>query len=207
MIKKRRLPMTTIIMSAALLLVLNAVNTRAAAADNSSEVKIEAEGTIDYDIDRNLTTATKKVRLSNADILIECEKLVYDANSGQADASGGVKLTNKNGVYQTAAITYNVKQQAGSFGQFTGVIDGQSRDYQVSGAKVDLKGDSGEINYGNYHSLSKASYRIICSLPSGSHLKVTGFNYRQTTFSIKRVKVLYLPSFTFNIKEKFSTRD
>ena len=140
MIKKRRLLIITIFLSAALLLVLNAVITPAAANDNSSEVKIEAEGTIDYDVDRNLTTATKKVRLSSADILIECENLVYDANTGQADASGGVKLTNKNGVYHTAAMTYNLKQQVGSFGQFTGVIDGQARDYQIGGDKCRLKG-------------------------------------------------------------------
>ena len=71
---------------------------------------------------------------------------------------------------------------------------------------VDLKGDSGEIN----SLLSRAVKSLLPDylfLAKRISFKGDWVQLYQATLSIKGVKVLYLPSFTFNIKEQFVTKD
>ena len=75
----------------------------------SAEVKIEAEGDVNYDLTNAITIASNKVKLTSDDILVETEHLIYENNTGLAHASGGVKLTKDNAVNQLVAdeLIYN----------------------------------------------------------------------------------------------------
>lgn len=59
---------------------------------------IEADDYVTTDINSNITTAKKNVKLNSEKGQIEADQLTYDEKAGLANASGGVKLTTKDGV-------------------------------------------------------------------------------------------------------------
>ncbi|NLY75633.1 MAG: hypothetical protein GX075_10045, partial [Firmicutes bacterium] len=77
-------------------------------------MKIEAEGSVDYDLSTNLTTASKNVVLSKGDLTIECQNLIYDGETGVVRAFGDVKISTGDYSYQTQSLYYDLNRQTGN---------------------------------------------------------------------------------------------
>lgn len=117
-----------------------------AEATESTEVKIEAVGNVDYDMETNSATASKDVILTKDDIKIECQELFYNGKTGEVNASGNVRITTSKFVYQTETLSYNLNQKIGDLTDFTGSLKGSARDYYFSGIDGALAGESGTIS-------------------------------------------------------------
>jgi hypothetical protein len=171
------------------------------AAENASEVRIEAEGGIEYDPDQNTSTASKNVVLTSDTTSIRADRLIYNGNSGWVEAQGNVILTTTKGVYRTSVIKYNIKNKAGSLSAFTGVLDGADRDYNISGSGLELLNQTGTV---------KQPAMTRCSKKRPDYLLIAKriiYNERQVhlekvKLQVKRVTVFYLPSLTFRIDNR-----
>lgn len=120
----------------------------AAAGGAVPAIIIEAQGGVDYDSATNTTTANTQARLTNGKITIEADLLTYNADSGEAIASGRVKVSRQDGIYQTEKLVYNLKSETGSTGRFDGVFNSQERNITIRGSALDLNHDTYTVSKG-----------------------------------------------------------
>lgn len=167
-----------------------------AAADGPIEVKIEAEGSVDYDLSTNLTTASKNVVLSKGDLTIECQNLIYDGETGVVRAFGDVKISTGDYSYQTQSLYYDLNRQTGNLAEFKGRLKGDSRDYYFFGRESALSLEEGVI--------SKAAM-TRCPKPNPDYLLTTKqIDYdservylRNVVLKVKGIPVFYFPRLSF----------
>lgn len=169
-------------------------------ANSNSEVMIEAEGGVDYDVQNNITTAQKKVKLVDGNLLIEAEKLVYYGESGLVEASGGVKITQDNVNYQTEAITYNLKEEVGKAGIFTGVLHEEPRDFNVSGESIVLKNGTTEIGQAKITRCPRENPDYYFSAKSISIIE-NRVHLKRVVLRVKGIPLFYFPSLSFSMNQ------
>jgi lipopolysaccharide export system protein LptA len=74
-------------------LILLFLLTATAAIAGGGPVTIEADSGVNYDVEKNITTATQNVKVISDGILIEANTVVYGSNTGIVEAVGNVHLT------------------------------------------------------------------------------------------------------------------
>ncbi len=179
-----------------MIIVFGSNNVTRAEATKTTQMKIEAAGNVNYDMETNWTTASKDVILTKDDITIECQRLTYNGKTGEVQASGKVKITTRNYVYQTETLIFNLNQETGNFIDFQGKIKGNSLDYQLSGKGGSLKGDTGTI--------SKA-VMTRCPNPNPDYVltaKRLDYNNKRVylhhaVLKVKKIPVFYFPRLSF----------
>ncbi len=160
------------------------------------EVKIEAAGNVDYDMDNHSAVASKDVILTKGDIIIECQDLIYNGKTGDVQASGDVKISTGKFTYQTETLNYNLNQEIGDLAEFKGKIKGETRDYFLTGSNGALAGETGII--------SKATMNR-CLQPKPEYvLKANRINFDServylhgVVLKVKGVPVFYFPKLSF----------
>lgn len=170
--------------------------TLAAEPIGTAEVKIEATGNVDYDMETNFATASKDVTLTKGDITIECQELIYNGKTGDVQASGNVKISTNKFVYQTESLNYNLNQEIGNLAEFKGKIKGDSRDYFFTGSEGRLAGETGTI-----------SQAIMTRCPKSKpdyELKAKRIDYnservylRRVVLKVKGIPLFYFPRLSF----------
>jgi len=162
----------------------------------TAEVKIEAAGNVDYDMETNFATASKDVILTKGDITIECRKLIYNGKTGDVQASGNVKISTGKSVYQTETLNYNLNQETGDLPEFKGKIKGESRDYFFTGTEGTLAGKSGTI--------SKATMTRCPKSKPDYVLRAKRIDYngeriylRRVVLKVKGIPLFYFPRLSF----------
>lgn len=189
-----------------------------------SEVKIEAKGSVDYDFDSNLTTATEGVVMTGEDLVVEADSLIYDGDlevaeatgrvrmtrgkmtltaakltfnnhTGWLEATGGVRVVSEREEYRTETIRYNLKDSSGQLGQFTGTVAGVDRDYRIAGGQASLSGETMEV---------KDAGLTRCPKPnpdywfSAKQIRLSGeeIHLERVVLKLKGVPVFYYPRLT-----------
>lgn len=167
-----------------------------AEATGSTEVKIEAAGDVDYDMEANFATASKDVILTKDDTTIECQELSYNGKTGDVQAFGNVRITTSKFVYQTETLNYNLNQETGDLAEFKGKIKGDTRDYNFSGNDGALAGDTGTI--------SKAVMTRCLKSKPDYVLRANRIDYdservylRGVVLRVKGIPVFYFPRLSF----------
>lgn len=111
----------------------------ACAVDLTREVLIEAAAGVDYDMEKNITTATQNVKLTRGEIIVYADRVTYFGNTGVVEAVGHVRLQNPSGEYRTENLRYNVFDSTGSLQAFTATLNGNPRDFQFKGQGIELQ--------------------------------------------------------------------
>lgn len=162
----------------------------------TTEIKIEAAGNVDYDMETNSTTASKDVILTKGDITIECQELIYNGETGDVKASGNVKITTSKYIYQTETLNYNLNLETGDLEEFKGMVKMDSRDYHFSGNEGTLEGTTGTI--------SKAVMTRCPKSKPDYVLTAKQINYddervylRGVVLEVKGIPVFYFPRLSF----------
>ncbi len=169
---------------------------RAEKAD-STEVTIEAAGSVNYNMESKSTTAHQEVVLRKGDIIIECQELIYNGNTGVVQASGDVKITTDKFIYQTQTLNYNINEEIGGLEEFKGRLKTvNSRDYHISGENGVLVGDTGSISDAVMTHCPKAKPDYV--------LTANRINYnseriylRRVLLKVKGIPLFFLPSLSF----------
>lgn len=166
----------------------------------NQEVKIEADGNIDYDFENNITTASEKVKLVAKDLEIEAENLIYHMDTGLAEASGSVKLTVGEAVYYTEELTYNVKEAAGFTGAVQGAVKSKPRDYKLTGEKINLKAGTVEVTKATVTRcpLEKPDYLFTSRMVI---IRGELVRLEKVVLRIKGIPVFYFPSLSFKLNK------
>lgn len=161
-----------------------------------TEVKIEAAGNINYDMDTNSTSASQDVVLTKEDITIECQELIYNGKTGDVQASGDVKITTAKYTYQTENLNYNLNQKMGDLAEFKGKLKEGSDDYYFTGKEGALNDEAGTV--------SKASM-TRCPKPKPDYvLTAKRINYdnqrvylHHAILKVKGIPIFYFPRLSF----------
>ncbi len=195
-----------------------------------SGVDIEAAGEVDFDLLTNITTASDKVKMVSDDLVMTCDTLVYNGETGIAkaernvrlvksetvitadnlvynnttglvEASGKVTLSSKQGVFQTEHISYNVKTTAGQLGEFSSKIPGQDRDFLVTGKGATTSETVTEVNGA---SLTRCPFPKPEYQFSAKRIQIDEKTIRleQVVLRLKGVPVFYFPKLSLNRDNK-----
>lgn len=167
-------------------------------AAGTTEVKIEAAGNINYDMDTDSTIASGEVILTKEDIIIECQELNYNGKTGEVQAFGDVKITTAKYTYQTKHLNYNLNRKMGDLAEFKGKLSEGSNDYYFTGKDGSINGDTGTI--------SKASM-TRCPRPKSDYVltakRIDYDNQRvylhHAILKVKGIPVFYFPRLSFKI--------
>lgn len=162
----------------------------------TTEIKIEASGNVDYNIETNSTNASKDVILTKGDLIIECQELTYDGITGDVTASGNVKLTTSTYIYQTETLNYNLKLKTADLAEFKGKVKISSDEYHFTGKEGTLENTTGTIFQ---------AVMTRCPKPKPDYvLTAKQINYddervylRRVVLKIKGIPVFYFPSLSF----------
>ncbi|HYH01918.1 MAG TPA: OstA-like protein [Bacillota bacterium] len=165
------------------------------------QVLIEADGGVDYDMEHNITTATKKVKLTRGELIIYADRMVYDGNTGVVEAYDNVRLNNKQGDYLTDHLTYNVFTSTGNLEDFRATLKGTSRDFHLKGNELEMSPDSSKIAKVGITRCPKPNPDYVIK---ASRVKIIGtkVQLKHVVVKIKGIPVFYLPvlSFYTNLK-------
>lgn len=159
-------------------------------------MSIEAAGGIDYDMESNLTTASQDVVLTKGDLRIECQKLIYNGQTGAVQASGGVKIITSKFVYQTETINYNIHEAIGDLPQFKGELKDDSRTYYFSGKNGALTGDTGTLQKVIMTTCPKPKPDYVLTAKRIDYDKERVY-LRNVVLKIKKVPVFFFPRLSF----------
>lgn len=165
------------------------------------DIQIEAEGSVNYDLSTNITTASKKVKIKSESVTIEAEQLTYDGNSGLVVASGGVKLISGKKTLETQTINFNLNDETGSMKDFTGKIAApEGRNYQVSGSGIETYKEQSELSNATLTRcpLSKPDYLLVAKQIQITEEKVY---LRKVKLLIKGIPVFYFPVLSLETKD------
>jgi lipopolysaccharide assembly outer membrane protein LptD (OstA) len=165
-------------------------------AIDEQQVFLDADGGIDYDMGRNITTARKNVRLTRGDLLIRADQIVYYGKTGVVEAIGRVSYKTGNNKYQTDFLTYNMLTNTGQSADFNAVIAGEPRNFNVKGKAVSLKPDGAELSKVAITRCPKAKPHYVFS---ASQVSFSGRRVRLKHVIVKilGVPVFYLPVLVF----------
>jgi hypothetical protein len=177
--------------------------TATVSAAGSEPVTIEADAGVNYDVEKNITTATKNVKVISEGILIEADtvrieaqKLNYESSSGLVEATGNVRLKDEHSQYFTQRLTYSVLDSTGKSGPFTSVLHGEPRDFFLSGQ--DLRFNQNEAEFSNVTLTrcprKKPEYTLTAQRISIVDTKIS---MRSVVLRIKGIPVCYFPFLTF----------
>jgi hypothetical protein len=148
------------------------------------QVLLDADDGIDYDMERNITTARKNVRLTRGDLLITADKI------------GHVRYQNGLTEYRTDFLTYNMLTNTGKSADFRAVITGEPRDFHVKGAAADLNQNGASLSKVAITRCPKAKpdYVLSAARVSFSGRRV---QLKHVVFKMMGIPVLYLPVLVF----------
>lgn len=163
---------------------------------DSTEVTIEAAGSVAYDMESKSTTAYQDVVLRKGDIIIECQELIYNGNSGAIQASGDVKITTDQFVYQTQTFNYNLNEEIGNLAEFEGKIKEGGRDYYFSGNSGTLAGDTGSLFKAKMTSCPKPKPDYVLTAKRIDYDSERVY-LRRVILKVKGVPVFYFPRLSF----------
>lgn len=160
------------------------------------QVLIEADGGVDYDMEHNITTATKKVKLTREQLIIYADQMIYDGNTGVVEANGNVRLNNKEGEYLTDHLTYNVFASSGNLEEFTATLKGNSRDFHLKGNNLELGTDTSKIAKVGITRCPKPNPDYVIK---ASRVKITGtkVQLKHVVVKVKGIPIFYLPVLSF----------
>lgn len=159
-------------------------------------MSIEASGRIDYDMESNLTTASQDVVLTKGDLRIQCQELIYNGQTGEVQASGGVKIITSKFVYQTATINYNIYEEIGDLPQFKGELKENSRIYYFSGNDGALTEETGTLSQVMMTTCPKPKPDYVLAAKRIDYDKERVY-LRNVVLKIKKVPVFYFPRLSF----------
>jgi hypothetical protein len=177
------------------MLLLLMTMTTALAADDL-QVFLDADDGIDYDMGQNITTARKNVRLTRGDLLIIADQIVYYGKTGIVEATGNVRYKTGTVEYRTAFLTYNMLTNTGESKQFSAIIPGESRNFNVKGRAVSINPTGSEFSQVEITRCPKANPDYVLS---AAHVKFSGrrVQLKNVVVKIKGIPVLWLPGLIF----------
>lgn len=164
--------------------------------NETTEIKIEAAGSIDYDLETNSTTASKDVVLKKGDITIECQELAYNGKTGDVRASGNVRITTDKFVYQTEAISYNLNLDMGDLAEFKGKVKYGSDEYYFTGREGTLEGATGTISKAVMTRCPKPKPHYVLTAKQINYDDQRVYLHR-VVLKVKGIPVFYFPRLSF----------
>jgi lipopolysaccharide export system protein LptA len=167
-----------------------------------NEVVIVADR-LDYDNNLDLAKFYSNVKLTSKNgVIIEAAELSYDGNSGLVVASGGVKITQGQSIYQTDAINYNLNDQKGTSSSVKMQVDGVGRPYKVTGNGTEITKDSTTISNATITRCIEPHPEYVIKATtvtySGQYIKL-----RNAVLYVEGVPIFYYPVLSLRVDGKF----
>ncbi|HEY8462715.1 MAG TPA: OstA-like protein [Bacillota bacterium] len=174
--------------------------TPVSAAVLDEQILIEAAGGVDYDLEQNITTAAREVKLTRGKVQITADELVYYGNTGIVEASGNVRLTNQRGEYRTEHLTYNVFTSSGSLASFTATLKGNPKDFHLQGEGLELTPESSVVAKVEITRCPKANPDYVLR---ANRVKIIGqkVQLKHVVVKVYGIPVFYLPLLSFNTNQ------
>jgi lipopolysaccharide assembly outer membrane protein LptD (OstA) len=180
-----------------LVLLLPALLATTVLAMDDTQILLDADDGIDYDMGQNITTARKNVRLTRGDLLILADQIVYYGQTGIVEASGHVVYKAGTTEYRTDFLRYDVLNNTGKSETFRAVVAGEPRNFNITGQAVSLNpNDVSELSQVTITRCPKANPDYLFS---AARVQLNGRRVRleHVLLKIKGIPVFYLPVLIF----------
>lgn len=145
----------------------------------------------------------ERVQITDGDIRIEADDLIYDVERGTVEATGNVQIFHKDDVYDTESIIYYTKTDTGVMGAFKGTFEGKVKNFLIAGGSVVMTDGVEEMTMYDA-TLSRCLLEVPHYQIYAKEVDIEGtvLRLRQAYFKIKGVTVFYLPKFYMDLDWK-----
>jgi hypothetical protein len=178
------------------LLILSLAMAVTTASAEDLQVLLDADDGIEYDMERNITTARKNVRLTRGDLLITADRIVYYGQTGIIEATGNVGCQTGETEYHTDFLRYDILKNTGESQGFTATLAGTPRNFHIKGDTVSLNPSGATFSRAELTRCPKTNPDYLIS---ARQIKFSGRKVilKQVIFKAFGVPVFYLPMFLF----------
>ncbi|MGE5581446.1 MAG: OstA-like protein [Bacillota bacterium] len=108
-------------------------------------IKIEADGGVDFDNNKNITYAIKNVRMAGDDFLLIAEQLTFNATNGRVEAWGGISFSFQQDQVTIVADGINYDTINNIVDAFGGVKLKFKKELQIDADQLTYNGNTGEV--------------------------------------------------------------
>jgi lipopolysaccharide export system protein LptA len=163
---------------------------------HNSSGMAEANGNVIL-IRKDAGPGPEKTAVSNRpELRIEAQKLNYEGSSGWVEATGNVRLKNGLSEYSVQSMSYNILDSTGKSGSFTAVLQGEPRNFSLTGRDLLLNPTGAEFSKVIITRCpkEKPDYTLTAQRITIVDTKVS---LRNVILRIKGIPVFYFPILTF----------